>query len=46
MDGTATLNMYELASIPLNNETNINYVTREEFEQTMSQIQMALQQIQ
>ena len=32
MDGTATLNMYELASIPLNNETNINYVTREEFE--------------
>lgn len=45
MDGTATLNVYELKNIPLINETNSNFVTREEFEQTMTQIQAVLNQI-
>lgn len=45
MDGTATLNVYELKNIPLTNEANLNYVTREEFEQTMQQIQKAFSQM-
>jgi hypothetical protein len=32
MDGTATLNLYELKQIPISRETNDNFVTRDEFE--------------
>lgn len=32
MDGTAALNVYELKNIPLTNEANLNFITREEFE--------------
>lgn len=42
MDGTSTLNMYELKEIA-NNSSN-NYVTREEFEQALSKIQAAISQ--
>ena len=42
MDGTATLNMYELKEIT-NNSSN-NYVTREEFETALSKIQAAIAQ--
>lgn len=42
MDGTATLNMYELKEIA-NNSSN-NYVTREEFETALSKIQAAIAQ--
>ena len=42
MDGTSTLNMYELKEIA-NNSSN-NYVTREEFEQALSKIQAAITQ--
>ena len=43
MDGTATLKMYELATIPLTNEANASYVTRDEFEQAIAQIRGMLQ---
>lgn len=36
MDGTATLNMYELKNIPI--ESNSSYITRDEFESTIEQI--------
>lgn len=42
MDGTSTLNMYELKEIA-NNSSN-NYVTREEFETALSKIQAAITQ--
>lgn len=42
IDGTATLNMYELKEIA-NNSSN-NYVTREEFETALSKIQAAIAQ--
>lgn len=42
IDGTSTLNMYELKEIA-NNSSN-NYVTREEFEQALSKIQAAIAQ--
>ena len=42
MDGTSTLNMYELKE-NANNLSN-NYVTREEFEQALSKIQAAISQ--
>lgn len=45
MDGTAALNVYELKNIPLTNEANLNFITREEFEQAMQQIQLAMSQI-
>lgn len=45
MDGTAALNVYELKNIPLTNEANLNFITREEFEQAMQQIQMAMNQM-
>ena len=41
VDGTASLNVYELKNIPLDNPTG-NYVTREEFEMALSQIQSLL----
>lgn len=39
MDGTATLNMYELKEMPALLNSNVNYVTREEFEEALKQIQ-------
>lgn len=42
MDGTASLNMYELKPIPQNVNTN-DYVTRTEFEQAMLRLQDNLQ---
>lgn len=50
MDGTATLNMYELKEIPVANpmptmETE-SFITREEFEQAINQLRMDLQPIQ
>lgn len=43
MDGTATLNMYELKEIPISNpNSSINFVTREEFEQALNKIQSSL----
>ena len=42
IDGTAALNMYELKEIPTVNTTatvNTNFVTREEFEETINSIQ-------
>lgn len=49
LDGTATLNMYELKPIP--NEismstTNNNYITREEFEQALIQLKQSLTPVQ
>ena len=40
MDGTASLNVYELKNMPI--ETSNNYVTREEFEMALGQIQSLL----
>ena len=41
IDGTASLNMYELKEIPIiTNSTN--YVTREEFNKTLAQLKEAL----
>lgn len=44
MDGTSTLNMYELKPIPEpeNISQNNNYVTREEFEKALNQIKQGL----
>lgn len=44
MDGTATLNMYELKEIPLNPmpQPANNYVTREEFDATLKEIKAML----
>lgn len=41
LDGTATLNMYELTQMPVA-ATTANYVTREEFEMALNQIKTAL----
>lgn len=41
LDGTSTLNIYELKNTPVEQS---NYVTREEFEATLGQIQQALAQ--
>ena len=32
MDGTMSLNMYEMKEIPVVDNTNVGYVSREEFE--------------
>ena len=40
LDGTALLNMYELKEIPM--EIPVNFVTREEFETAMKQLQSQL----
>ena len=48
MDGTATLNMYELRDIPIVNEAQLsvlpmnNYITREEFDQVVNQLKAML----
>ena len=49
LDGTASINMYELKELPANppadNQINSqNYITRKEFEDVISQLKMALQQ--
>ena len=45
VDGTASLNMYELKEIPINQPVNANsYVTREEFNQTMTALKEILAQ--
>lgn len=40
MDGTSSINVYELTQLPI--ETNGNYITRQEFEQSMQQIRSML----
>lgn len=46
LDGTASLNMYELKNIPVPAvETNPAYITREEFDSTMSQIKNILNEM-
>lgn len=43
MDGTSTLNMYELRDVPLEHApAQDNFVTREEFEAVISQLKSAL----
>ena len=46
LDGTATLNMYELREMPIVNEQQViastNFVTRDEFEQVISQLKTML----
>lgn len=45
LDGTASLNMYELKEIPIeNSNTSIpnNYITREEFEEAINQLKSNL----
>lgn len=45
VDGTASLNMYELKEIPVPNSANSNnFVTRDEFNQTMSALKQILAQ--
>ena len=45
VDGTASLNMYELKEIPVSPTVNSNmYVTREEFNQAMSALKQVLAQ--
>lgn len=48
MDGTATLNLYELKSIPLepSSQSMTNYITREEFEQVIAQLKQMLAPVQ
>lgn len=45
MDGTATLNMYELKEIPMTPSSinsSVDYVTREEFKEALKKIQESL----
>ena len=44
MDGTATLNMYELKEIPTVPNPNTDYVTRDEFNSAMTAVKQALAQ--
>ena len=45
VDGTASLNMYELKEIPQNPTVNTNmYVTRDEFNETMAALKQVLAQ--
>lgn len=49
MDGTASLNMYELKEVPTVNTTanvNTNFVTREEFEEAINALQLSISQTQ
>lgn len=41
MDGTATLNVYELREVP-NDASMNNFITREEFEAAIAKLQMSL----
>ena len=42
LDGTATLNMYELKEIPTISNNSSNYITREEFESALSKIESSI----
>jgi hypothetical protein len=43
LDGTSTLNVYELKNIPIESTINASqFVTREEFEQAFSNLQASL----
>ena len=48
MDGTATLNMYELKALPMEPPapTMDNFITREEFEKVIAQLKMMLAPVQ
>ena len=37
-DGTSSLNMYELKPLPPENTPNVDYITRQEFEQVITQL--------
>jgi hypothetical protein len=50
IDGTATLNMYELKQIPIVEEKNIMidtsaYITKEEFDQVINQLRIDFQEM-
>ena len=42
LDGTSTLNMYELKEIPVQMPVNQEFITREEFEQAMNPIRQMM----
>ena len=42
MDGTATLNVYELKELPVAQTPSSDFVTRSEFEQVVAQLKAAL----
>lgn len=46
MDGTASLNMYELKEIPIvePNMANVDYITRHEFEEAITMLKNSLRQ--
>lgn len=46
MDGTASINMYELRELPNNSSNNnVDYITRNEFNSALSQIKEAFSQL-
>lgn len=45
MDGTATINMYESKEIPNAQTSNVDYITRDEFNQVLAGIKEAFLQI-
>ena len=45
LDGTASLNVYELKEIPIETNNTGNYITREEFENTLLQLRNQLNQV-
>lgn len=45
LDGTASLNVYELKEIPVETNNTGNYITREEFENTLLQLRNQLNQV-
>lgn len=45
MDGTASINMYELKEIPSAKPANVDFVTRDEFNATLSSIKEVFAQI-
>lgn len=45
MDGTASINMYELKEIPSTQPANVDFVTRDEFNATLSSIKEVFAQI-
>ena len=45
MDGTASINMYELKEIPSAHHANVEFVTRDEFNATLSSIKEVFAQI-
>lgn len=42
MDGTASLNMYELQALPVAPTEGSNFVTREEFEKVLAELRQSL----